>query len=76
MKLTREVLKSLIKEELENLSEDIVEVTPEPSTDELKEGMAFIDEVVNHIANIPNRDLILKKLKTRLNTDMPPNTVE
>ena len=27
--------------------------------------------VVNHIASIPRGDLILKKLKNKLNTDMP-----
>ena len=39
--------------------------------DQPKEGMAFLDAVVNHIASIPRGDLILKKLKNKLNTDMP-----
>ena len=92
MKLTRETLKSLIKEELGNLSEEIPETAPEPAAaapadepkgdvakalmylqkiDQPKEGMAFLDAVVNHIASIPRGDLILKKLKNKLNTDMP-----
>ena len=91
MKLSREILKSLIKEELGNLDEEVPEAAPEPTAapvadepkgdvakalmylqkiDQPKEGQAFLDAVINHIAKIRNGNLILKNLKNKLNAGM------